>query len=157
IVAALLAADPGLATADLAAALGSEYQRLEQLRYDETDDGALLSVEAAFELSYRALAPDSARVVRLLPLAPGPDASTMAVAALATLPSPKARAALAGLARAHLIEEIPIGAGRWQMHDLVHLYARRLSELDSYALDSDQGLERVLSYYLSMANAASHH
>jgi tetratricopeptide (TPR) repeat protein len=157
IVAALLKADPGLAAAQLAAELDSEHERLERLRYDEGDESTALSVEAAFALSYRALTSESGRVFRLLSMAPGPDTSTSAVAALANLPAPRARRELADLARAHLIHELPVGAGRWQMHDLMHLYARRMSEQDDDAADKDQALERLLSHYLATAHAASQH
>ena len=157
IVAALLKADPGLAAADLATSLESEQQRLEQLRYDEGDAGAVLSVEAAFELSYRGLAPESARVFRLLPLIPGPDASTASVAVLADLPPAQARRLLADLARAHLADEVPTGSGRWQMHDLVRLYAQRLAEQDSAAESYREGLDRLFGYYLRMTDAADDH
>ena len=44
------------------------------------------SVAAAFELSYRQLDVDAARMFRLLPVNPGPDVSTAAAAALAGRP-----------------------------------------------------------------------
>ena len=157
IVAALLKVDPGLTTADLADALQSEQQRLEQLRYDEGDAGAVLSVEAAFELSYRGLSAESARVFQLLSLVPGPDASIASVAVLADLPPALARRLLADLARAHLVDEIPTGSGRWQMHDLVRLYARRLADQDPDAEDYQEGLDRLFGYYLRMTDAADDH
>lgn len=153
IVAALLKADPGLVAADLAADLESEHHRLEQLRYDDGADDAL-SVEAAFELSYRALTPGSRRLFQLLGLVPGPDASTAAVAVLADLTPVQARRMLAGLARAHLVEEIPPRGGRWQMHDLVRLYARRLSDQDAGDRGKVPGLDLLYDYYAQMAAAA---
>ncbi len=158
ISAALLKADPGLACTDLAAGMESEHQRLEQLRYGDGSGGqAMLSVEAAFELSYQRLSLESARVFRLLPLIPGPDASTAAVAALTDLPPGQARGVLADLARAHLTEEIPAGAGRWQLHDLVRLYARRKCDQDADGAYYDQGMDRLFGYYLNTARAADDH
>ena len=61
-------------------------QRLEALRYDDGSGTSAPSVAAAFELSYRQLDEAAARVFRLLPVNPGPDVSTAAVAALADLP-----------------------------------------------------------------------
>jgi hypothetical protein len=85
-------------------------------------------VEAALELSYRRLDETAARVFRLLPVNPGPDISTAAAAALIGLPEAQVRPVLADLARAHLAEAAPDAAGRWRMHDLVRLYAARLSD-----------------------------
>jgi hypothetical protein len=79
------------------------------------------SVSAAFGLSYRRLDDALAGVFRLLPVCPGPDASTTAVAVIADLPASEARRVLGGLGRAHLVEVAPGAAGRWQMHDLVRL------------------------------------
>ncbi len=158
IIAALLKADPGLAYADLAAGLESEHQRLEQLRYGDGSGGqAMLSVEAAFELSYQRLSPQSARVFGLLPLIPGPDASTAAVAALTDLSPSRARGVLADLARAHLAEEVPAGAGRWQLHDLVRLHAKRKRDQDAGDAGYERAMDRLLGYYFDQADAADNH
>ena len=53
--------------------------------------------------------------------------STVAAANLADLPLSTVRGVLAGLARAHLIEAAAGGGGRWRMHDLLRLYAQKLS------------------------------
>jgi hypothetical protein len=124
ITAALLAVDPVLTAAELAATLADEVRRLETLRYDDGSGGSAPSVAAAFELSYRQIDKDAARLFRLLPADPGPDVSTEAAAALAGWPANRARATLGRLARAHLVEAI---GGRWRMHDLVRLYAHQRS------------------------------
>ena len=98
------------------------------LRYDDGSGTGGPSVAAAFELSYRRLDETAARVFRLLPVNPGPDMSTAAAAVLADLPVSQVRRVLAGLARAHLVEAAPGAAGRWRMHDLLRLYAQRLSD-----------------------------
>ena len=157
IAAALLKADPALDVAELAEELAAESVRLDQLRYDDGSGVAGQSVAAAFELSYRRLEETPARVFRLLPVNPGPDVSTAAAAVLADLPVREVRAVLAGLARAHLAEAVPGNAGRWRMHDLVRLYAQRLSEEHAEADGREQARDRLIGHYLHMGGAASEH
>jgi tetratricopeptide (TPR) repeat protein len=157
ITAALLKADPALSTAELAQELAVESKRLGQLSYDDGSGTAVLSIAAAFELSYRRLDETSARVFRLLPVNPGPDISTAAAAALTNLPVGKARAVLGGLARAHLAEAAPGTAGRWRMHDLLRLYAGQLSDIHFGVDGREQARDRLLGYYLRSADAADDH
>ena len=154
ITAALLKADPALTAAELAEELAVESERLEQLRYDDGSGSAAPSVLAAFDLSYRRLEQVPARVFRLLSVNPGPDVSTAAAAHLADLPVSKVRRVLAGLARAHLVEIAPGAAGRWRMHDLLRLYAQKLSEEQASTDRRDQARDRLLAYYLSRADTA---
>ena len=157
IVGALLKADPTLSTTELADQLSNEKERVAALRYDDGSGAAGPSVAAAFELSYRRLDAVSSRVFRLLPVNPGPDVSTAAATILADLPPGETRRVLAGLAAAHLAETAPGRAGRWRMHDLVRLYARRLSEKHAEADGQEQARDRLLSWYLDMADAADAH
>jgi tetratricopeptide (TPR) repeat protein len=155
IAAALLKADPARGVGELAEELVIESARLEQLRYDDGSGAAGLSVAAAFELSYCKLEEIPARVFRLLPVNPGPDVSTEAAAVLADLPVRHVRRALAELARAHLIESAPVGKGRWRMHDLLRLYALRLSGDHAEADDREQARDRLLDHYVRRALAAA--
>jgi len=107
----------------MAAELADEKARLEALRYDD------IAVGAAFELSYRQLPVEHARLFRLLSLNPGPDASTHAVAVLAGTDRDAARRDLQHLARAHLVEA-GTPHGRWRMHDLVRSFSDRLAAED---------------------------
>jgi tetratricopeptide (TPR) repeat protein len=157
IVAALLKADPALSTAELTGELSAEHGRLERLAYDEGRGVAGLSVAAAFELSYRRLDDNAARVFRLLPVNPGPDVSTAAAAVLADLPVTEVRRVLAVLARAHLAEAAPGVVGRWRMHDLLRLYAQRLPHACADTDGREQARDRLLGYYLSMADSADDH
>jgi tetratricopeptide (TPR) repeat protein len=157
ITAALLNADPALSTGELAGQLSHEKDRLAALRYDDGSGAAGSSVAAAFELSYHRLDARSAQVFRLLPVGPGPDVSTGAAAVLADLPVGEVRRVLAGLAAAHLIEAAPGGPGRWRMHDLVRLYALRLSDAHAEADGREQARDRLLAYYLDTASAADAH
>ncbi len=157
IVAALLRADLTISAAELADELAVESDRLEQLQYDDGSGPGAPSVAAAFELSYRRLEETSARVFRLLPVNPGPDVSPAIVAVLADLPVSKARTMLAALTRAHLAEAAPGGAGRRRMHDLLRLYAQRLSDDHADADGREQARDRLLAYYLRLAKAADQH
>ena len=156
ITGALLKADPALSAGELADELADREGPAGALRYDDGSGAAGPSVAAAFELSYRRLDDMSARVFRLLPVSPGPDVSTAVAAVLADLPTGQVRRVLAGLAKAHLIESAP-GSGRWRMHDLVRLYALRLSDTYAEADGREQARDRLLDYYLDMSDAADDH
>jgi tetratricopeptide (TPR) repeat protein len=152
ITAALLAADPILSTGELAEMMADEVRRLEALRYDDGGGGDAPSVAAAFELSYRQLDQDAARLFRLLSVVPGPDVSTRAATELAAWPTDRARAVIGRLVRAHLIESGGV-QGRWQMHDLLRAYARHVP--DASAGEREQALGRMLAWYLQCSKAAS--
>lgn len=157
IVAALLKADLILSASELADELEDERNRLERLRYEDGRRPDGLSVEAAFELSYRRLKDGPARVFRLFPVTPGPDLSTDSAVILADLRFYDVRNSLGFLAKAHLIEAAPSVAGRWWMHDLVRLYAQRLSDAHADSDDRERARDRLLSYYLRMTRAAVFH
>jgi len=157
ITASILKADPTLTAAELARELAVESERLEHLRYDDGSGSAASSVAAAFELSYRRLEEIPARIFRLLPVDPGPDVSTVAAASLADLQVSKVRGVLAGLARAHLLEAVPGGGGRWRMHDLLRIYAQKLSEDRAVADHREHSRDRLLAYYMNTADAADDH
>ena len=141
ITAALLVADPMLTAAELAAELADEVRRLETLRYEDGGGISAPSAAAAFELSYRQLDEDSARMFRLLPADPGPDVSTGAAAELAGWPAHRTRKALSQLARAHLVEQSL--RSRWRMHDLLRLYARQIASTNP--TDQEQAINRLLT------------
>lgn len=147
IAAALLVLDRAKPVAELAAELSEFRDRLVHL-----DDGER-SVRAAFDLSYRRLSADQARLLRLLALAPGAEVTTEAVTALAGAEVPPTRT-LDALARAHLVER-GSGRGRWRLHNLVRAFGvgvvagnARLRE------EGDAARERVLGFYLRLARAA---
>jgi tetratricopeptide (TPR) repeat protein len=154
ITAALLVADPALTATELAEEMADEVRRLETLQYDDGSGAGVPSVTAAFELSYRQLDDDAARLFRLLPADPGPDLSTGAAAALTGWPTSRARAVLGRLARAHLVEAGGM-QGRWQMHDLLRLYALQVPE----SLDGEraQAIGQLFTYYSTCTSAAEAH
>ncbi|MBD0843169.1 tetratricopeptide repeat protein [Streptomyces sp. TRM68416] len=147
IVAALLTEDPGMAVTDLVAELTESRDLLDHL-----DDGER-SVRAAFDLSYRRLPPEQARLLRLLALAPGPEASDEVVAALVGAEAPPVRE-LRALARAHLVER-GSGRGWWRLHDLVRAFGVGVVAGDGgLREEGDRARERVLGFYLRWADAA---
>jgi tetratricopeptide (TPR) repeat protein len=157
IAAAILKGDTTLHPAQLADQLTAEASRLDRLTYDDGSELGTNSVAAAFDLSYRRLGETPARVFRLASIAPGPDISAAAAAALTDLPVLEARRALAVLAKAHLAEAAVINAAsapRWRMHDLVRAYARRLSDEHAAADGREAGLDRLFDYYLVTAAEA---
>ncbi|MEV4556886.1 ATP-binding protein [Kitasatospora sp. NPDC049285] len=101
VVAALLAELPNRSADAMARALRDTGRRLSRLTGED------LAVRAAFRLSYRQLPPETARLFRLLPLNPGPDLATEALARLADLPEEDAEPLVHALARAHLVEPAP--------------------------------------------------
>ncbi|GGZ76968.1 hypothetical protein GCM10010389_13340 [Streptomyces echinoruber] len=147
IAAALLAEDPGMPVTELVAELGESHDRLDHL-----DDGER-SVRAAFELSYRRLPPDQARLLRLLALAPGPEVSDQVVAALVGAEAPPVRE-LKALARAHLVER-GRGRGWWRLHDLVRVFGAGVVARDAVLREEGEtARERVLEFYCRWADAA---
>ena len=157
IAAAILKADPVLGAGELAGELAAGRDRLAVLRYEDGSGAGGLSVEAAFELSYHRLDESSAQVFRLLTLNPGADVSIAAAGVVAGLPASEMRRMLAGLARAHLIEAAPGVGSRWRMHDLVRLYAQRLSDASAEVDGREQACDRLLRYYLDTARSADKH
>jgi len=157
IAGALLAADAALTTAELAEELSDQIGRLKGLRYDDGGGTSAPSVTAAFELSYRQLDAAAARVFRLLPVNPGPEISTAAITALTDWPTGETRKAIGRLVKAHLIERADNVTGQWRMHDLLHLYARQLSDAHADSDEREQAQDRLLDYYLNSTDAANDH
>jgi tetratricopeptide (TPR) repeat protein len=157
ITAALLKADPALTVAELSNELAVESRRLERLVYDDGSSPAELSVAAAFELSYRRLDETAARMFRLMPVSPGPDIPAATAAVLADLPISTVHSVLGGLTRAHLVEIAPGRGRRWRMHDLLRLYATRLSEQHTNTDSRERARNRLLGYYVKMAGTADYH
>ncbi|MEU5835672.1 BTAD domain-containing putative transcriptional regulator [Streptomyces diacarni] len=110
-------------------------------------------VRAVFSWSYQALSAPAARLFELLAAAPGPDISAPAAATLAGLSRRETRGLLAELTHAHLLtEHFP---GRYAFHDLLRVYAAEQAGSEETAPDREQAVERVLTWYLHTADAAS--
>jgi DNA-binding SARP family transcriptional activator/Tfp pilus assembly protein PilF len=117
IAAANLANQPRRSIASYVAELESG-NRLAALAVEGDRDTA---VRAALDLSYGALAPPVQRLFCLLGVAPGPDITVLAAAALSGTGTEQAARLLDGLAGAHLLSEH--APGRYSFHDLLRLYA----------------------------------
>lgn len=145
IATALLAGDPDLSPAELAGDLAKAHSKLDLL-----DDGER-AVRAAFELSYRRLSDEQARLFRLLPVNPGPHFGLDTARCLLNVDMHRARPVLRELARAHMVEHI--GAGKWRQHDLIRDYAIELSQ--SLADGQEGPATRLLDHYTFTGVAAA--
>jgi tetratricopeptide (TPR) repeat protein len=109
-------------------------------------------VRAVFSWSYRALSPSAARLFRLLGLAAGADIAAAAAAALAGVALPEVRRALRELTEASLLTEP--APGRYQLHDLLRVYAGELAHEVETDKDRRAALTRLLDHYTHTAYAA---
>ncbi|WP_416874931.1 tetratricopeptide repeat protein [Kitasatospora sp. SC0581] len=116
ILASLLVDVPTRPLADLCHDLEAAHSRLAVLSREDR------AVTAAFELSYRRLTEEQAKVFRLVSLSPGPDFSTGVAAQLYGGSEKDTERLLLDLARRHLVEP-RAQYGRWRQHSLVRLYS----------------------------------
>lgn len=97
-----------------------------------------------FGLVYEHLTGVQQRVLRMMPLNPGPQVSTAALAALTGLPAPEALAAVEALARARMVE-VGEPYGWWRLHEHVRTFAAALEPVEA---DGRGGaLARLLEHY----------
>ncbi|WP_328437718.1 tetratricopeptide repeat protein [Streptomyces sp. NBC_00444] len=148
IIAALLRDEPERSLADQARDLDDARTRLDAMQYDD------LAVRASLDLSYQHLTEEQARAFRLIATAPGADLGTASAAVLLDRPPADGRRLLAELARAHLLSST---SERWSMHDLIRLHADSRSTSDDHHIERAEGIERLYSYYLTIARDASTH
>jgi len=116
----------------VAAELSSERHRLAALSLAED-----LSVQAVFDVSYRALPPAAARAYRLLSLLPGSEFTAGLAAAATETGSREMIRLLDALTDASLLEETL--EGRYRFHDLVRLHAREQAAADPGPLSRVRG------------------
>jgi tetratricopeptide (TPR) repeat protein len=107
------------------------------------------SVAAAFDLSYRYLAPARQRFFRRLGLHPGTTTDAYAAAALTGVPLAVATALLDALHGEGLLTEVSYR--RYAMHDLIRRYARDLAAAGDPETDRSQAVGRLLDYYQQTA------
>jgi DNA-binding SARP family transcriptional activator/Tfp pilus assembly protein PilF len=148
-----LRARPAWTLRHLADRISVQEQRLQEL---QTDD---LAVRASFAMSYTSLLrrsgphdADLARAFRLLGLWTGQDISAPAAASLIGEPLESAELAFEALVDVHLLNAP--APGRYQLHDLLRLYAAERAATDTDAADRDAALTRLLAWYLATAAAA---
>jgi tetratricopeptide (TPR) repeat protein len=137
---------PDLSLAEIAAEL--RELGLEALDHD-TDPAA--SLPAVLSWSLGRLTLEQRTVFGLVGIAPGPDTTLPAVAALTGLPPTRARKALSALEEASLLERR--SGGRYTMHDLIRAYAATTAH-DLPEDVRNTALVRVVDFHMHTAFAA---
>jgi tetratricopeptide (TPR) repeat protein len=130
--------------ASLVKELVDEHDRLDEL--DGPDPRS--APRGVFSWSYRQLPVDVAAVFRAVGLFPGRTFDANIIAALSDVSARAAVRYLRTLVRVHLAREV---AGRFEMHDLIRLYAEELANGDKGTHDARQ---RVLDYFVHTARCA---
>ncbi|AWS42538.1 transcriptional regulator [Streptosporangium sp. 'caverna'] len=130
----------------LAARLIDEDRRLDSLSAGD------LRVNTAFSLSYSRLAPEVARMFRLLSLAPGQDFSVPLAAVLAGVSMPAAEDVLEELLEAGLL--MTYAEDRYRFHDLLRLYAKARHRLEDGEEKSADASSRLRTWLLDTAVVA---
>jgi DNA-binding SARP family transcriptional activator/tetratricopeptide (TPR) repeat protein len=149
IVAARAMLQPELDLSVIASELHDAASRLGAL-----DDGdPQTGLRAVLSWSYQALEARDADVFGLLGLAPGPDVSLPAVAALAGRPAAEVTTVLRVLAQQSLVQQH--SPGRWRMHDLIRLYAAEQAHRNRPQDRNAVALHRLVDFYLHSAAPAS--
>lgn len=149
IAAARLAAQPGRRIGDFVEELKSE-DRLSALAIRADGRAA---VRGAFDLSYNALPQAARRTFRMIGLAPGPDVTAEALAAVTATQPAVAAEQLTTLARAHLVQQQT--PGRYALHDLLRAYARERAGEEDNEAERASAWNRLLDHYLSMVDQAT--
>ncbi|MGM1062170.1 ATP-binding protein [Saccharothrix sp. Mg75] len=138
---------PDVALAEVAAELRD--LGLEALDHDSDPAASLPTV---LSWSLRHLTDTQRTLFALLGIAPGPDTTPPATAALTGLPDRSVRRTLSGLENASLLERRP--GGRYAMHDLVRRYAADTAHTALPDDVRDTALTRVVDFHLHTAHAA---
>ncbi|MEJ3659239.1 BTAD domain-containing putative transcriptional regulator [Actinomycetes bacterium KLBMP 9759] len=148
IAAAHLVSNPRHRLADYVDQLG----RSDLLAHLSVHDDQQASVRAAFDLSYRALDAEQARLFRTISLSPTPDVTAESAAALCAVPVAEAAELLERLAAAHLVESRR--HGRYGCHDLLRLYAAERARQVDRAPDRAAALRRLQSFFVQATGNA---
>ncbi|MEU8328707.1 tetratricopeptide repeat protein [Micromonospora sp. NPDC048839] len=111
-----------------------------------------VSVELAFDLSYRELPTERRRLLRVVAAHPGDDFDARAVAALAGVRPSDAEVHLGRLHRDHLLQQA--APGRYALHDLIRAYAASRCGDEDPPPERRAALTRLFDYYVATAAAA---
>ncbi|MFF8715110.1 BTAD domain-containing putative transcriptional regulator [Streptomyces sp. NPDC015184] len=151
IAAARLASKPHWPLRHMVTRLSDERRRL-----DELSQGAS-RVRAGFELSYRYLSPDAARLYRRLGLAGVPDFTSWVAAALLDVDVIDAELLLEDLVDTQFLEAVGVDATgrlRYRFQNLLRLYAGERAREEEPGQDWQDGLRRVFRTALAIAREA---
>ncbi|WP_329568138.1 NB-ARC domain-containing protein [Streptomyces sp. NBC_01361] len=110
-------------------------------------------VEAAFELSYRQLTGQAARMLRLLSLVPGPDMTAAYGATLTATGLFEAEDVMEELVEAGLLQAT--FTGRYQLHDLLRLFAHTRLSREGEPGEREAAEDRLRTWLLETAAVAS--
>ncbi|MBO2446117.1 tetratricopeptide repeat protein [Actinomadura barringtoniae] len=146
IAAARLQNRPAWTVEYLVGRLADDGERLGELTAEDR------SVESAFHNSYERLPFAEQRAFRALGLAPAVELDRLALAAMLGCTARAAERSLENLVDANLLQQ-PV-AGRYRLHEIVAVYARRLSE-DEPGDEAAEARDGVLRLFLAAARCAS--
>ncbi|MFH8477070.1 AfsR/SARP family transcriptional regulator [Streptomyces sp. NPDC018000] len=145
VVGARVQSRPSWALERMAARLADDEHRLGELAVEDR------SVEAAFRVSYDQLPDAERRAFRALGLSPTVELDRLTLAAMLDLTPPDAERALESLVEASLVQQV--AAGRYRLHDLVAVYARRVAA--AYPAEVAAARAGVFRLYVVAARRAS--
>jgi tetratricopeptide (TPR) repeat protein len=151
-----------IAGAKLAAREQWRLSRLVELLQDESRrlsllDTGDLEVRASFTLSYKGLEKSEQRAFRLLGLLNLSDFAPWVVAALLDTDLSDTEALIGSLVDAQLLEmsaRDTVGYNRYQLHDLLRIFARETVQEDEVRSKRQAAVERMLGAYLALAEQA---
>jgi DNA-binding SARP family transcriptional activator len=148
---ARLAARPHWPLAKVAHALADEQRKLDELAVGH------IAVRASLELTYQQMSAATQHALRMVALLPGASFAAWALAALLDTALPEAEAVLDDLVEVHLVQAGSVNATgiRYQLHDLVRLFARERTEQDVPERDRTAALTRLLGASLHLADLAA--
>ena len=146
LVAARVAAHPRFPLQELALELQDSVTPLDSMT---TGQDQATDLRQVFSRSYAMLSGPGQAMFRMLGLHPGPQITVATAASMADRSLEETRRILAELYDAGLATEM--APGIYTLHDLLHAYARELSELEESEADREAAIHRLLDHYLFTA------
>lgn len=122
-------------------------------RLGDTGDGTI-NASALFRQSYLALPPPERRLMRLLPLCPGPDFTAFTCAACDGRTPEDTERSIAILVGAHLLEG-PDHSDRYHFHDLIAEFAAHCLDTDETEIARRDAERRIVTHLLNTAGHAA--
>jgi tetratricopeptide (TPR) repeat protein/DNA-binding XRE family transcriptional regulator len=145
LVAARVAAHPRVTLQELAL----ELQGVTPLDSMTTGQDQATDLRQVFSRSYATLSAQGQAMFQMLGLHPGPQIAAATAASMANQSLEETRRILVELHDAGLVTEI--APGSYTLHDLLHAYARELSEREESEADRDAAIRRLLDHALFTA------
>jgi tetratricopeptide (TPR) repeat protein/transcriptional regulator with XRE-family HTH domain len=146
LVAARVAAHPRCTLQELALELRDSVTPLDSMT---TGQDRATDLRHVFSRSYATLSAQGQAMFRMLGLHPGPHIAEAAAASMANQSLEETRHILVELYDTGLATEI--APGIYTLHDLLHAYARELSEHEESEVEREAAIHRLLDHYLFTA------